>query len=143
MRKIKLLEAVINHLERTIIKSQEKNEELHKLLDKAHFDQTEFIYINKTAHNDEVSYNLMIDIIDPIRRTYHTSKISIIPESININQEQLNIDILSIKSNDKYILVTVEIIDKQLSYKKTFLHNKQTHTTRLITSQELDLYKEQ
>lgn len=142
MRKIKLLEAVITHLERTIIKNQEKNEELHKLLDKAHFDQTEFIYINKTAHDNEVSYNLMIDIIDPIRRAYHTSKISIIP-NVDINQEQLNIDILSIKSNDKYILVTVEIIDKQLSYKKTFLHNKQTHTTRLVTSQELNLYKEQ
>lgn len=138
MRKIKLLEALISHQERIIIQSQEKNEELHKLLDKAHFDQTEFIYINKTAHNDEVSYNLMIDIIDPIRRTYHTSTISIIP-NVDINQEQPNIDILSIKSNDKYILVTVDI---QLSYKKTFLHNKQTHTTRLVTPQELNLYKE-
>ena len=138
MRKIKLLEALISHQERIIIKSQEKNEELHKLLDKAHFDQTEFIYINKTAHDNEVSYNLMIDIIDPIRRTYNTSKISIIP-NVDINQEQLNIDILSIKSNDKYILVTVEITDKQ----KTFLHNKHNNTTRLVTPQELNLYKEQ
>ena len=141
MRKIKLLETLISHQERIIIKSQEKNEELHKLLDKAHFDQTEFIYINKTAHDNEVSYNLMIDIIDPIRRTYHTSKISIIP-NVDINQEQLNMDILSIKSNDKYILVTVDIIDKQLSYKKTFLHNKHNNTTRLVTPQELNLYKE-
>ena len=142
MRKIKLLEALISHQERIIIQSQERNEELHKLLDKAHFDQTEFIYINKTAHNDEMSYNLMIDIIDPIRRTYNVSKIVLLPE-IDINKEQPIANIVSTKSNDKYILITVEIIDRQLHYEKVFLYNKEANTTRLITPQELNLYKEQ
>ena len=115
--------------------------ELNKLLDKARFDKTEFVYINKTAHDNEVSHNLAIEIIDPATRKYNISKIPLIP-LVNINQEQPIVNILSTKSNKNYILIKVEILVKQSRSEKILLHNKQNHTTRFISPQELNLYKE-
>ena len=115
--------------------------ELNKLLDKARFDKTEFVYINKTAQNNTVSYNLTIEIIDPILRTYNISKIPIIP-NVDINREQPIVNVISTKSNKSYILIKIEILVKQSRSEKVLIHNKQNHSTRFINPQELKLYKE-
>ena len=140
-QQLEFFKDLVNHQTQTMIDQHKTICELNKLLDKASFKQTEFVYINKTAHDNEVSNNLVIEIIDPIRRTYNISKIPLIP-LVNINQEQPIVNIFSTKSNKNYILITVEILVKQSRSEKILLHNKQNHTTRFISPQELNLYKE-
>lgn len=140
-QQLEFFKDLVNHQTQTMIDQHKTICELNKLLDKASFKQTEFVYINKTAHDNEVSHNLVIEIIDPIRRTYNISKIPLIP-LVDINQEQPIVNILSTKSNKNYILIKVEILVKQSRSEKILLHNKQNHTTRFISSQELNLYKE-
>ena len=140
-QQLEFFKDLVNHQTQTMIDQHRTICELNKLLDKARFDKTEFVYINKTAHDNEVSHNLVIEIINPIRRTYNISKIPLIP-LVNINQEQPIVNILSTKSNKNYILIKVEILVKQSRSEKILLHNKQNHTTRFISSQELNLYKE-
>ena len=140
-QQLEFFKDLVNHQTQTMIDQHKTICELNKLLDKARFDKTEFVYINKTAHDNEVSHNLIIEVIDPIKRTYNTSKIPLIP-LVNINQEQPIVNILSTKSNKNYILIKVEILVKQSRSEKILLHNKQNHTTRFISSQELNLYKE-
>ena len=140
-QQLEFFKDLVNHQTQTMIDQHKTICELNKLLDKARFDKTEFVYINKTAHDNEVSHNLVIEIIDPIRRTYNTSKIPLIP-LVNINQEQPIVNIISTKSNKNYILIKVEILVKQSRSEKILLHNKQNHTTRFISPQELNLYKE-
>ena len=141
-QQLEFFKDVVNHQTQTMLDQHKTICELNKLLDKASFKQTEFVYINKTAHNDEVSYNLMIEIIDPILRTYNTSKIPIFPTNIDINQEQPTVNIFSTKSNKSYILIKVEILVKQSRSERILIHNKQNHSTRFISPQELNLYKE-
>ena len=140
-QQLEFFKDLVNHQTQTMIDQHKTICELNKLLDKATFKQTEFVYINKTAQNNAVSHNLVIEIIDPILRTYNTSKIPLIPV-VDINQEQPIVNILSTKSNKNYILIKVEILVKQSRSEKIFLHNKQNHTTRFISPQELNLYKE-
>ena len=140
-QQLEFFKDLVNHQTQTMIDQHKTICELNKLLDKASFKQTEFVYINKTAHDNEVSYNLTIEVIDPILRKYNTSKIPLIP-LVNINQEQPIVNILSTKSNKNYILIKVEILVKQSRSEKILLHNKQNHTTRFISPQELNLYKE-
>ena len=140
-KQLEFFKDLVNHQTQTMIDQHKTICELNKLLDKALLKQTEFVYINKTAHDNEVSNNLVIEIIDPIRRTYNISKIPLIP-LVNINQEQPIVNIFSTKSNKNYILITVEILVKQSRSEKILLHNKQNHTTRFISPQELNLYKE-
>ena len=140
-KQLEFFKDLVNHQTQTMIDQHKTICELNKLLDKARFDKTEFVYINKTAHDNEVSHNLVIEIIDPIRRTYNISKIPLIP-LVNINQEQPIVNILSTKSNKNYILIKVEILVKQSRSEKILLHNKQNHTTRFISPQEFNLYKE-
>ena len=140
-QQLEFFKDLVNHQTQTMIDQHKTICELNKLLDKASFKQTEFVYINKTAHDNEVSHNLAIEIIDPAKRTYNISKIPLIP-LVNINQEQPIVNILSTKSNKNYILIKVEILVKQSRSEKILLHNKQNHTTRFITPQELNLYKE-
>ena len=140
-KQLEFFKDLVNHQTQTMIDQHKTICELNKLLDKASFKQTEFVYINKTAHDNEVSYNLVIETIDPILRKYNTSKIPLIP-LVNINQEQPTVNIFSTKSNKNYILITVEILVKQSRSEKILLHNKQNHTTRFISPQELNLYKE-
>ena len=140
-QQLEFFKDLVNHQTQTMIDQHKKICELNKLLDKASFKQTEFVYINKTAHDNEVSYNLTIEVIDPAMRTYNTSKIPLIP-LVNINQEQPIVNILSTKSNKNYILIKVEILVKHSRSEKILLHNKQNHTTRFISPQELNLYKE-
>ena len=129
-QQLEFFKDLVNHQTQTMIDQHKTICELNKLLDKASFKKTEFVYINKTAHDNEVSHNLAIEIIDPI-----------IP-LVNINQEQPIVNILSTKSNKNYILIKVEILVKQSRSEKILLHNKQNHTTRFISPQELNLYKE-
>ena len=140
-QQLEFFKDLVNHQTQTMIDQHKTICELNKLLDKASFKQTEFVYINKTAHDNEVSHNLAIEIIDPAKRTYNISKIPLIP-LVNINQEQPIVNILSTKSNKNYILIKVEILVKQSRSEKILLHNKQNHTTRFISPQELNLYKE-
>ena len=140
-QQLEFFKDLVNHQTQTMLDQHKTICELNKLLDKASFKQTEFVYINKTANNDKVSYNLVIEIIDPTLRTYNTSKIPLSP-LVNINQEQPIVNILSIKSNKNYILIKVEILVKQSRSEKILLHDKQNHTTRFISPQELNLYKE-
>lgn len=140
-QQLEFFKDLVNHQTQTMIDQHKTICELNKLLDKARFDKTEFVYINKTAHDNEVSHNLVIEIIDPIRRTYNISKIPLMP-LVNINQEQPIVNILSTKSNKNYILIKVEILVKQSRSEKILLHNKQNHSTRFISPQELNLYKE-
>ena len=140
-QQLEFFKDLVNHQTQTMIDQHKTICELNKLLDKATFKQTEFVYINKTAQNNAVSHNLVIEIIDPILRTYNTSKIPLIPV-VDINQEQPIVNILSTKSNKNYILIKVEILVKQSRSEKILLHNKQNHTTRFISPQELNLYKE-
>ena len=140
-QQLEFFKDLVNHQTQTMIDQHRTICELNKLLDKARFDKTEFVYINKTAHDNEVSHNLVIEIINPIRRTYNISKIPLIP-LVNINQEQPIVNILSTKSNKNYILIKVEILVKQSRSERILLHNKQNHTTRFISPQELNLYKE-
>ena len=141
-QQLEFFKDLVNHQTQTMLDQHKTICELNKLLDKASFKQTEFVYINKTAQNNTVSYNLMIEIIDPVLRTYNTSKIPIFPSGIDINQEQPIVNILSTKSNKNYILIKVEILVKQSRSEKILIHNKQNHTTRFISPQELNLYKE-
>ena len=127
--------------EKSIIALKDRINELDKILDKAHFDKTDFIRINKTSYDNLVSYNLMIEFIDTSLRTYTISKIKLIPD-IDINSAQPIIYIRSTKSNSNYILIKVTVLDKQFGGEKVFIYNKYTHVTRLITPQELKLYKE-
>lgn len=140
-QQLEFFKDLVNHQTQTMIDQHKTICELNKLLDKASFKQTEFVYINKTAHDNEVSHNLVIEVIDPATRTYNISKIPLIP-LVNINQEQPIVNIFSTKSNKNYILIKVEILVKQSRSEKILLHNKQNHTTRFISSQELNLYKE-
>lgn len=140
-QQLEFFKDLVNHQTQTMIDQHKTICELNKLLDKARFDKTEFVYINKTAHDNEVSHNLAIEIIDPATRKYNISKIPLIP-LVNINQEQPIVNILSTKSNKNYILIKVEILVKQSRSEKILLHNKQNHTTRFISPQELNLYKE-
>ena len=140
-QQLEFFKDLVNHQTQTMIDQHKTICELNKLLDKARFDKTEFVYINKTAHDNEVSHNLAIEIIDPAKRTYNISKIPLIP-LVNINQEQPIVNILSTKANKNYILIKVEILVKQSRSEKILLHNKQNHTTRFISPQELNLYKE-
>ena len=140
-QQLEFFKDLVNHQTQTMIDQHKTICELNKLLDKASFKRTEFVYINKTAHDNEVSHNLAIEIIDPAKRTYNISKIPLIP-LVNINQEQPIVNILSTKSNKNYILIKVEILVKQSRSEKILLHNKQNHTTRFISPQELNLYKE-
>ena len=141
-QQLEFFKDLVNHQTQTMIDQHKTICELNKLLDKASFKQTEFVYINKTAQNNTVSYNLTIEIIDPAMRTYNISKIPIFPINIDINQEQPIVNIFSTKSNKNYILIKVEILAKQSRSEKILLHNKQNHTTRFISPQELNLYKE-
>lgn len=141
-QQLEFFKDLVNHQTQTMIDQHKTICELNKLLDKASFKQTEFVYINKSAQNDGVFYNLMIETIDPILRKYNTSKIPIFPSGVDINQEQPIVNIFSTKSNKNYILIKVEILVKQSRSEKILLHNKQTHTTRFISPQELNLYKE-
>ena len=141
-QQLEFFKDLVNHQTQTMLDQHKTICELNKLLDKASFKQTEFVYINKTAQNNTVSYNLMIEIIDPVLRTYNTSKIPIFPSGVDINQEQPIVNILSTKSNKNYILIKVEILVKQSRSEKILIHNKQNHTTRFISPQELNLYKE-
>ena len=140
-QQLEFFKDLVNHQTQTMIDQHKTICELNKLLDKARFDKTEFVYINKTAHDNEVSHNLAIEIIDPATRKYNISKIPLIP-LVDINQEQPIVNILSTKSNKNYILIKVEILVKQSRSEKILLHNKQNHTTRFISPQELNLYKE-
>lgn len=140
-QQLEFFKDLVNHQTQTMIDQHKTICELNKLLDKARFDKTEFVYINKTAHDNEVSHNLTIEVIDPAMRTYNISKIPLIP-LVNINQEQPIVNILSTKSNKNYILIKVEILVKQSRSEKILLHNKQNHTTRFISTQEFNLYKE-
>lgn len=140
-QQLEFFKDLVNHQTQTVIAQHKTIYELNRILDKARFDKTEFVYVNKTAHNDKVSYNLTIELIDPILRTYNISKIPIIP-SIDINREQPIVNILSTKSNKTYILIKVEILVKQSRSERILLHNKQNHSTRFINPQELKLYKE-
>lgn len=141
MNKKKTLEYLMNLQGKSIIALHDRIIELNKILDKARFDKTEFIRINKTSYDNLVSYNLMIEVIDPRLRTHTISKIELISD-IDINREQPVVNILSTKSNSKYILIKVEVLDKELGCEKVFIYNKHTHVARLITPQELKLYKE-
>ena len=141
-QQLEFFKDLVNHQTQTMLDQHKTICELNKLLDKASFKQTEFVYINKNAQNDGVFYNLMIETIDPILHTYNTSKIPIFPSGVDINQEQPIVNILSTKSNKNYILIKVEILVKQSRREKILLHNKQNHTTRFISPQELNLYKE-
>ena len=141
-QQLEFFKDLVNHQTQTMIDQHKTICELNKLLDKARFDKTEFVYINKTTNNNnEVSYNLVIELIDPVLRTYNISKISLIP-NIDINREQPIVNVISTKSNKTYILIKVEILVKQSRSEKILLHNKQNHSTRFINPQELKLYKE-
>lgn len=140
-QQLEFFKDLVNHQTQTVIAQHKTIYELNRILDKARFNKTEFVYVNKTAHNDEVSYNLTIEIIDPILRTYNISKIPLIP-NVDINREQPIVNILSTKSNKSYILIKVEILVKQSRSERILIHNKQNHSTRFINPQELKLYKE-
>ena len=140
-QQLEFFKDLVNHQTQTVIAQHKTIYELNRILDKARFNKTEFVYVNKTANNDEVSYNLTIEIIDPILRTYNISKIPLIP-NVDINREQPIVNILSTKSNKSYILIKVEILVKQSRSEKILIHNKQNHSTRFINPQELKLYKE-
>ena len=140
-QQLEFFKELVNHQTQTVIAQHKTIYELNRILDKAHFDKTEFVYVNKTAQNDEVSYNIIVELIDPVLRTYNISKIPLIPD-VDINREQPIVNILSTKSNKTYILIKVEILVKQSRSEKILIHNKQTHTTRFISPQELNLYKE-
>ena len=139
---IEFLKPYILAQERMIEDQRNRLDELNKIIDTAQFNKTEFVHINKTTNNDLVFYNLEVSVINPIRRTFRTSKINLIPEGRNINKSQPTIKILSTKSNDKYILINIEIIDKQIHYERTYLYNKDTYLMKFISPQELNLYKE-
>lgn len=141
MNKKKTLEYLMDLQGKSIIALHDRIIELNKILDKARFDKTEFIRINKTSYDNLVSYNLMIEVIDPRLRTHTISKIELISD-IDINREQPVVNILSTKSNSKYILIKVEVLDKQFGCEKVFIYDKHTHIARLIMPQELKLYKE-
>ena len=142
-QQIEFFKDLVNHQTQTMLDQHKTIYELNRILDKASFKQTEFVYINKTTNNNnEVSYNLTIEIIDPILRTYNISKIPIFPTPIDINREQPIVNVLSTKSNKSYILIKVEILVKQSRSERILLHNKNNHTTRFINPQELKLYKE-
>ena len=140
-QQLEFFKDLVNHQTQTVIAQHKTIYELNRILDKARFNKTEFVYVNKTANNDEVSYNLTIEIIDPILRTYNISKIPLIP-NVDINREQPIVNILSTKSNKSYILIKVEILVKQSRSERILIHNKQNHSTRFINPQELKLYKE-
>lgn len=142
-QQLEFFKDLVNHQTQTMLDQHKTIYELNRILDKASFKQTEFVYINKTTNNNnEVSYNLTIEIIDPILRTYNISKIPIFPTPIDINREQPIVNVLSTKSNKSYILIKVEILVKQSRSERILLHNKNNHTTRFINPQELKLYKE-
>lgn len=141
MNKKKILEYLMDLQGKSIITLRERINELNKILDKARFDKTDFIRINKTSYDNLVSYNLIIENIDTNLRTHTITKVKLIPD-IDINREQPVVNILSTKSNSKYILIKVEVLDKQFGCEKVFLYNKHNHVIRLITPQELKLYKE-
>ena len=140
-QQLEFFKDLVNHQTQTMLAQHKTIYELNRILDKATFKQTEFVYVNKTAQNNTVSYNLTIEIIDPILRTYNISKIPII-QSININREQPIVNVISTKSNKSYILIKVEILVKQSRSERILLYNKQNHSTRFINPQELKLYKE-
>lgn len=142
-QQLEFFKDLVNHQTQTMLDQHKKIYELNRILDKAHFDKTEFVYVNKTTNNNNgVSYNLVIEIIDPVLRTYNISKISIFPTPIDINREQPIVNVISTKSNKSYILIKVEILVKQSRSERILLHNKNNHTTRFINPQELKLYKE-
>ena len=141
-QQLEFFKDLVNHQTQTMLAQHKTIYELNRILDKAHFDKTEFVYINKTTNNNnEVSYNLVIEIIDPILRTYNISKIPLLP-NIDINREQPIVNVISTKSNKTYILIKIEILVKQSRTEKILLHNKNNHSTRFINPQELKLYKE-
>lgn len=141
-QQLEFFKDLVNHQTQTMIAQHKTIYELNRILDKATFKQTEFVYINKTTNNNnEVSYNLTIEIIDPVLRTYNISKIPLIP-NIDINREQPIVNVISTKSNKTYILIKVEILVKQSRSEKILIHNKNNHSTRFINPQELKLYKE-
>ena len=142
-QQLEFFKDLVNHQTQTMLAQHKTIYELNRILDKASFKQTEFVYVNKTTNNNnEVSYNLTIEIIDPILRTYNISKIPIFPTPIDINREQPIVNVLSTKSNKSYILIKVEILVKQSRSEKILIHNKNNHSTRFINPQELKLYKE-
>ena len=140
-KQLEFFKDLVNHQTQTMLAQHKTIYELNRILDKASFKQTEFVYVNKTAQNNTVSYNLTIEIIDPILRTYNIPKIPIIP-NVDINREQPIVNVISTKSNKSYILIKVEILVKQSRSERILLHNKQNHSTRFINPQELKLYKE-
>ena len=140
-QQLEFFKDLVNHQTQTMIDQHKTICELNKLLDKAHFDKTEFVYINKTAQDNKVSYDLVVEYINPTKHTYNISTTSLVPKSIDINEEQPIINIASTKSNDKYILIKVEILDKQSHSYRFYIYNKQYNTTRYITPSEANIYK--
>lgn len=140
-QQLEFFKDLVNHQTQTMLAQHKTIYELNRILDKAHFDKTEFVYVNKTAHNDKVSYNLMIEVIDPILRTYNISKIPFIP-NVDINKDQPIVNILYTKSNKNYILIKVEILVKQSRREKILIYNKQNHSTCFIDPKDIKSYKE-
>lgn len=128
----------IDELQKTISAKQKTIQDLHLLLDKASFKQTDFVYIKKRSDRDLVFYDLVVEYINPTKHTYNISTTSLVPKGIDINEEQPMINIASTKSNDRYILIKVEILDKQSRF---YIYNKQNNTTRYITPSEANIYK--
>ena len=76
-QQLEFFKDLVNHQTQTMLDQHKTIFELNRILDKAHFDKTEFVYVNKNAQNDGVLYNLVVELIDPVLRTYNISKISI------------------------------------------------------------------
>lgn len=57
----------INELEKTISVQQKTIQDLHLLLDKASFKQTDFVYIKKRSDRDLVFYDLVVEYINPTK----------------------------------------------------------------------------
>lgn len=132
----------IEELQRTISVKEKTIQDLHLLLDKATFKQTDFVYIKKRSDRDLVFYDLVVEYINPTKHTYNISTTSLVPKGIDINEEQPIINVLSTKSNNKYILIKLEISGKRAHTERTYIYDKQYNTTRYITPSEASIYKE-
>lgn len=131
-----------NFFQSLVLKRDKTIYELNKILDKAAFKQTDFVYIKKRACKNLVFYDLVVEYVSQAKRTYNFSTTTLFPLGISINQEQPIINVLSTKSNAKVILIKVEILDKHSRSYRSYMYDKQNNSTRGITSSELEVYTE-
>ena len=141
-QQLEFFKDLVNHQTQTMLAQHKTIYELNRILDKATFKQTDFVCIKKRSDRDLVFYDLVVEYLNPTKHTYNISTTTLNPLGININEELFIANILSTKSNNKYILIKLEISGKRTHTERSYIYDKQNNSTRYITPSEASIYKE-